>query len=971
MLSWFYVKSESLLPLEHMNYTQSLLKAREADTQVDAEVLAGRMELSRNFDALNAQIQRYGESFKQLQSLPGFLSKDDAEQVLGLLDQLDQSWQKKRYLIDQIKRNYSVLRNSISFYQKLSSEKLVMFSSQEVRSQMETLVRDVLFFARQYDLKNLAHIEAKMQSLQALKSALGTSAEKKELESLLLHTRVIIDYQPKVDQNIRDNVQLQLSPLFDKIFQRYYIGYVTARDQAQIYRYLLYMGSILLTIYLAFTFIRLEQTRISLSLANKQIIRRLRAQKRAEKNLLLHDTAFNNTHEAITITDEDGKIMEVNPAFSRITGYERGEVLGRNPRVLKSGLHDNEFYRNMWKSITINGNWRGEIWNKNKYGEIYPEILSITAIRNSKNKIKNFVAVFSDISHLKEHEKKLHKMAHYDGLTNLPNRVLLIDRLKQAQSIIKRSKQLLAICFLDLDGFKPVNDSFGHDVGDALLVEISNRIQGRLRASDTVARIGGDEFVILLTGLEKIEECFLFVNRLMQAISAPYLIENETISLSASIGISIYPQDDADADTLLRHADQAMYQAKREGKNTYCLFDPEKDTEERSLNERIKRIRQAIENEEMEVHYQPKLDLRAGRVTGAEALIRWQHPDQGLIMPNDFLPLIDDHEVSLVMGNWIIRQVLRQMQQWKKQGIELDVSINVSSLQIQHSDFVQELKSLLLQFPDIDPSRLELEILETAALEDIVNISRVINECRKIGVRFALDDFGTGYSSLTYLKRLPATTLKVDLTFVRDMHLDPENLAIINAIMGLANAFQLNVVAEGVEEVVHGRMLLQMGCTQVQGYAISRPLGAEDFIKWLKTWQIPDQLSSIQHLYWDEKDYQILCVEVELQRYVALTSYSVNQQKPFPFIDSGKTNGCSFGTWYRGSGKKHYSHIMPLYQHIGEAHEELHQLAAQIESHMIDGNPDAARHSLDELLKVRDKILALTQQLSIRVAHID
>ncbi len=971
MLSWFYIKSESLLPLEHMNYTQSLLKAREANAQVDAEVLAGRMELSRNFDALNEQMQRYGKSFKELQSLPDFLTETDKNQVVTLLDQLDQSWQKKRYLIDQIKRSYSVLRNSISLYQKLSNEKLAQIGGQEVRLQLESLVRDVLFFVRQYDLKNLSRIEETLQKLKELKSELKTSNEKKELESLLLHTRIIIDYQPKVDQNIRQSIQLQLSTLFDKIFQTYHTGYVAARENARVYRYLLYMGSILLTIYLSFTFIRLEQTRQSLSLANKQIIRRLRAQKRAEKNLLLHDTAFNNTHEAITITDEEGTIIEVNPAFSRITGYEKGEVLGRNPRVLKSGLHDREFYSNMWKNITQNGNWRGEIWNRNKYGEIYPEILSITAIRNSKDKVKNFVAVFSDISHLKEHEKKLHKMAHYDGLTSLPNRVLLIDRLKQAQSIIRRSNKLLAICFLDLDGFKPVNDTFGHDVGDALLVEISNRIQSRLRASDTVARIGGDEFVILLTNLDKIEECFLFVKRLMQAIAIPYPINNETISLSASIGITLYPQDDADADTLLRHADQAMYQAKSEGKNVYCLFDPEKDTEERSFNERIKRIKQAIGNNEMQVHYQPKVDLRTGRVIGAEALIRWQHPDQGLIMPNDFLPLIEDHEVSLLLGRWIIRRVLWQMQQWKKQGIDMGVSINVSSLQIQHVDFVEELKSLLQQFPDIDPSNLELEILETAALEDIVNISRVINECRKIGVLFSLDDFGTGYSSLTYLKRLPATTLKIDLSFVRDMHQDPENLAIINAIMGLASAFQLNVVAEGVEELVHGRMLMQMGCTQVQGYAISRPLSAQNFIDWLTTWQMPEEWSSIRHLQWDEKDYQILNAEVGLQRYVALTSYSVKQQKPLPFIDSGKTTRCAFGAWYRGPGKKYYGHLMPLYQKIGEAHEELHRLTSSIETNMIEGNPDEANHSQDELLELRDKILALMQQLSIQVAHIN
>jgi diguanylate cyclase (GGDEF)-like protein/PAS domain S-box-containing protein len=445
-----------------------------------------------------------------------------------------------------------------------------------------------------------------------------------------------------------------------------------------------------------------------------------------------------------------------------------------------------------------------------------------------------------DVTVVKEHQLKIEHMAHFDALTGLPNRVLLADRLRQGMAQAQRRSELLAVAYLDLDGFKTINDKHGHEAGDQLLIALAARMKQTLREADTLARIGGDEFVAVLADLAEAADCVPMLTRLLAAAAQPVEVGELSLQVSASLGVTFYPQaDDVDADQMLRQADQAMYQAKLAGKNRYHAFDAEQDRSVRGHHESLERIRQALADKEFILYYQPKVNMRTGEVIGAEALIRWQHPVRGLLLPAVFLPVIDDHPLAVEIGEWVIDTALTQMETWQANGLNIPVSVNVGARQLQQTDFVDRLRVVLLAHPTILSDRLELELLETSALEDVAGVSELIHTCRKLGVRFALDDFGTGYSSLTYLKRLPVALLKIDQSFVRDMLDDPDDLAILEGVIGLANAFKREVIAEGVETVAHGTLLLKMGCDLAQGYGIARPMPAHAFPAWAADWR-PD-----------------------------------------------------------------------------------------------------------------------------------
>jgi diguanylate cyclase (GGDEF)-like protein len=494
----------------------------------------------------------------------------------------------------------------------------------------------------------------------------------------------------------------------------------------------------------------------------------------------------------------------------------------------------------MWSALIEQGHWSGEIWNRRKNGEVFAELQTISAVRDAQGKTQQYVALFSDISAIKAHQGQLEHIAHFDALTDLPNRLLLADRLQQAMSQATRRQQHLAVAYLDLDGFKSVNDHHGHDVGDSLLIALSHAMKASLREGDTLARIGGDEFVAVLIDLESTAGSVPMLSRLLNAAATPVHLGNLVLQSSASVGVTFYPQPQpVEADQLLRQADQAMYQAKLAGKNRYHVFDAALDSSIRGHHESLERIRTALEQHEFVLHYQPKVNMHSGKVIGAEALIRWQHPEKGLLAPATFLPVIEDDPLALDVGEWVIDAALTQIAAWHTAGLDLPVSINIGARQLQQDNFVEHLQTILARHPQVNPTKLELEVLETSALEDITRVSRVIEDCAKIGVKFALDDFGTGYSSLTYLKRLQVALLKIDQSFVRDMLEDRDDLAILQGVIGLAAAFKREVIAEGVETVAHGTALVQLGCKLAQGYGIARPMPAEQMPAWVATWQ-PD-----------------------------------------------------------------------------------------------------------------------------------
>ena len=685
----------------------------------------------------------------------------------------------------------------------------------------------------------------------------------------------------------------------------------------------------------------------------------------AEERQKLAASVFDNAHEGIMITDARGKIVEVNTTFSQLTGYSREEAIGQTADLLKSGHHDPGFYQEMWQTIRDEGYWRGEVWNRKKTGEIFVEQLTISTVRNRSGEISQFVGIFSDITLIKEHQRRLEHQAHFDALTQLPNRMLLGDRMQLAMAQTERSGKTLAVCYLDLDNFKPVNDAYGHATGDRLLIEVAQRLKICVRAGDTVSRLGGDEFVLLLSGLEDVHECDHAIRRLITALTQPFIINNHAITISASIGVTLYPEDSSDSDTLLRHADQAMYAAKQAGRNRYHLFDPENDRRARVRRDEIAAICQGMVNNEFVLYYQPKVNMREGRVVGAEALIRWQHPERGLLAPGEFLPAIEGSELAIELGDWVIQEALRQLERWQQQALDIKVSVNIAGNHLQSPSFARRLSELLANHPNVQPSHLELEVLETAALEDIGHAAELFASCRRLGVSFSLDDFGTGYSSLTYFRRLPADVLKIDQSFVRDMLDDPDDLAIVEGVIGLTKAFQREVIAEGVETVEHGLVLLLLGCDLAQGYGIARPMPADKLPDWVSHFRADELWSSATSFRWSRDDLPLLIAEVDHKRWKrSLYAFLANQDgSGAPERDARM---CRFGRWLYSDESKCYA-ALDSFASIEGIHSQLHDIARELIARHQTKSSDGADALKAELETASQRFIEHIEQIQAEI----
>ncbi|EHQ52526.1 hypothetical protein ECTPHS_07536 [Ectothiorhodospira sp. PHS-1] len=545
--------------------------------------------------------------------------------------------------------------------------------------------------------------------------------------------------------------------------------------------------------------------------------------------------AMDNAQEGIIITDAQARILSVNRAFTQITGYTAQEAVGNNPRMLKSGRHDADFYRAMWWDIIQTGTWQGEIRNRRKNGEEYPQWTAISRVPGEDGE-HDYVAVFSDLTDKKQADERIAFLAHYDPLTGLPNRHLLMDRLHQALAYHQRQGLHLALITLDIDDFVAINERLGHQAGDQILGRIARRLQDALREADTVSRLGGDEFVIIIHSLTDPEQIHAIIRKLHSGFVQPMDSEHGDISLTASMGIAL-SLPDVDADTLLRHSHHAMFLAKQKGRGAFHIFDTSHARMMDELREQRQRIHQGVKQGEFVLFYQPKVDLRSGCVRGVEALIRWRHPERGILSPAEFLPRIIGTDLEFQVGDWVLTEALRQMSSWKMNGRNIAVSVNVAAPHLLQHGFASKLADMLLNHPQLAPGDLEIEILESAAVEDWQMAALAMQDCRTLGVRFALDDFGTGYSSLVHLRRLALDTLKIDKGFVGDMLEDPEDFSIVESVVSLAISFQLEAVAEGVETERHARVLMKMGCPTVQGFGIARPMEADRIIPWIEDWE--------------------------------------------------------------------------------------------------------------------------------------
>jgi diguanylate cyclase (GGDEF)-like protein/PAS domain S-box-containing protein len=562
------------------------------------------------------------------------------------------------------------------------------------------------------------------------------------------------------------------------------------------------------------------------------VVRDITARKLAEERLVFAAKVFENSIEGIVVTDSYGTIMQVNSAFTTITGYGAEEAFGKNPRILKSDKHSPAFYEEMWRELTGSGQWAGEIWNRRKSGEAYPEWLTISAVKNQQGKTTNYVSIFHDISELKRQQEALEHQAQHDALTGLPNRVLINDRLEMTLTRMQRHEAKLALLYLDLDNFKHINDGFGHTTGDRLLIELSRRLSGLLRTGDTIGRLGGDEFLILLPEVDHIDAVSLVAMRLIESLKQPFHHGEIEFFVTASIGVTIAPDDGSDAVTLIKNADIAMYRAKSLGRNNYQFFSPDLDVQAHRRASLEMKLRKGLERGEFELYYQPLVHITSGEIMGAEALLRWRNGG-GLIAPGEFIPLAEESGLILPLGEWVINAAGHQAKKWQDAGYRIGVSVNISARQFGGQNLLEILKRVLAE-TGLKPGRLYFEVTESVVMGDLANAQRIMGALRDLGIKFYLDDFGTGYSSLSYLKRLPIDGLKIDRSFIKDMVADSDSMAIAAMVVSLARVLGLAIVAEGVETEEQWQVLHNMGDMLIQGYLASRPVPAEQFEVLLK-----------------------------------------------------------------------------------------------------------------------------------------
>ena len=688
-----------------------------------------------------------------------------------------------------------------------------------------------------------------------------------------------------------------------------------------------------------------------------------RKQDRAalEKASVLYRGLIENMRDGVAVYQavDDGSdfvFVTLNPAGARSGRLHANDVIGRSVREVFPGIDATGLFA-VFQRVYRTGAPEG--YKVTRYQDERVELW----VENYVYKLPSgeLVAVFADVSDQKAAEQALlesratlEQMAYYDVLTGLPNRRLLLDRLGQALSVADRGDAWLAVCYLDLDGFKPVNDQHGRDVGDLLLRAVADRLQGTVGASDTVARWGGDEFALLLTGLSGIEACEERLELMLRQLAEPYQVQQHQLSVSASIGVALYPQDNVDADALLRHADQAMYLAKQRGRNRFQFFDPTTDDLATAHRDRLRSIARALEEDELCLVYQPIVDMRRGRVEAVEALVRWRHAEHGLMLPSAFLPLIEGGDLIRQLDRWVLQRALEDLALWTRQGLSLRLHVNVSAHSLTEASFIPSVESLIAAHPGLQPEQVGLEILESAALEDLDAYTDVIRNGSAAGLRFALDNFGSGYSSLTYFRHLPADIIKVDQGFVRNMLRDQDDLRIVEAVIGLGRAFSRSIIGEGVESEAHGLMLLRFGCDLGQGNGIARPMPAEQVVPWLQSYRQPRHWHSAAANIWKPEDLPLLTMETEHRGWVdAILRQARGDANATP--PAQDEQNCRFGRWYNTDGRRQYGHL-GVFRDMAPLHSSVHALGAELMDQHRRGEAPT-REMLDRLRAASDALI--------------
>jgi diguanylate cyclase (GGDEF)-like protein/PAS domain S-box-containing protein len=812
-LLFLFIKARPVDPDTHNLLQADIRELQTRDAELGEVVLQIHYSLISNYDVAVATMRRMEELGALLEQHLQNAALPDTPQVRRELSDLQQRIEQKRLALEQFKSNNSVIKNSLLYLPRMANIVLEQLPKEEAlhREQFSLLLRDALLMNINSDKRNRETLKRGIRGIERAIPDLPDRA-RESADLALRHAKLILEHG-----NTTTELLLHLSPIgknnIGSNLELTYLDYYQIQQhKAFRYQLLLFLAAMLTLGYAIYAYYKMVERGHEMRIAA---------------------TAF-ETQEGILITDLNKRILRVNSAFTRLTGYSAEEAIGQTPDLLKSGRHDDEFDQIMWQEIVREKYWQGEVWSRRKNGEIYPTWLTTTAVTDEHGKMTHYVSVFTDITLRKLAEEQIHKLAFYDPLTELPNRRLLIDRLRHTMASASRNMAHSAILFIDLDNFKTLNDTKGHDIGDLLLIETAKRLQACVRGGDTVSRLGGDEFVVMMANLsdemkQAAAQAQMVGEKIRESLNRPYRLRAFEYQSSCSLGISLFRANEVTVDDLLKRADTAMYEAKTAGRNTLRFFDPAMHT---VLEARVRLeadLRQAVAEQQFDLFYQIQVNGN-NQFIGAEALLRWKHPVRGMVQPDEFMSLAEETGLIVPIGRWALKSACAQIKEWETNPLasQLQIAVNVSMAQFHQADFVEQV-SKVLELTGADPTRLKIELTESVVLNSISDAIEKMEALKKLGVRFSMDDFGTGYSSLSYLTQLPLDQLKIDQSFIHNIGAKSTDAVIVQTIIGMANSLSIEVIAEGVETEAQHVFLRQAGCMAYQGYLFGKPVALKEF----------------------------------------------------------------------------------------------------------------------------------------------